>query len=82
MLLLKFVLITAGNALLLAAAVVLGYDVYNHIRARRRIGAAESGTEKLTETELKLRTRLASAATAVLLAHAQRRSTAILSAAE
>jgi len=59
MLLLKFVLITAGNALLLAAAVVLGYDVYNHIRARRRIGAAESGTEKLTETELKLRTRLA-----------------------
>jgi phosphotransacetylase/acyl dehydratase len=36
----------------------------------------------LTSDADKLRTRLASAATAVLLAHAQRRSTAILSAAE
>ena len=59
MLLLKFMLITAGNALLLAAAVVLGYDVYNYIRAHQRIRAAESGTEKLTEPELRLRTRLA-----------------------
>src|SRR5579885_3617916 len=59
MLLLKFLLITAGDALLVAAAVVLGLDVYNYIRARRRIQAAESGTEKLTEAELKLRARLA-----------------------
>ena len=59
MLLLKFLLITAGNALLLAAAVVLGYDVYHYIRARHRIQAAESGSEKLTGPELKLRTRLA-----------------------
>ncbi|HKT26045.1 MAG TPA: hypothetical protein VJR04_15670, partial [Terriglobales bacterium] len=34
MLLLKFLLITAGDALLVAAAVVLGLDVYNYIRAR------------------------------------------------
>ena len=59
MLLLKFLLIIAGDALLVAAAVVLGLDVYNYIRARRRIEAAESGTEKLTEPELKLRARLA-----------------------
>ena len=59
MLLLKFMLITAGNALLLAAAVVLGLDVYNYFRARQRIVAAETGTERLTEPELKLRARLA-----------------------
>jgi regulator of protease activity HflC (stomatin/prohibitin superfamily) len=59
MLLLKFMLITAGNALLLAAAVVLGLDVYRYIRARQRIEAAEAGSEKLTEPELKLRARLA-----------------------
>src|SRR6185437_8809392 len=49
----------AGNALLLAAAVVLGLDVYNYFRARQRIVAAETGTERLTEPELKLRARLA-----------------------
>ncbi|HWC16623.1 MAG TPA: SPFH domain-containing protein, partial [Terriglobales bacterium] len=59
MLLLKLLLITAGDGLLLAAAVVLGYDVYTFIRARQRIQAAESGTGRLTEAELKLRTRLA-----------------------
>src|SRR5438270_8370756 len=59
MLLLKFLLITAGNALLLTAAAMLAFDVYNYIRARQRIQAAESGHEKLTEPELKLRARLA-----------------------
>src|SRR5690348_9969142 len=59
MLLLKFMLIAAGDALLVATAVVLGFDVYNYTRARRRIEAAESGREKLTEPELKLRARLA-----------------------
>jgi regulator of protease activity HflC (stomatin/prohibitin superfamily) len=59
MLLLKLLLITIGDSLLLTAAAMLAYDVYNYVRARQRIQAAESGHEKLTEPELKLRTRLA-----------------------
>src|SRR5215469_16275662 len=58
MLLLKYLLIGAGIALLLTAAAVLGYDIYNYILAQKRIGKAE-GAEKLEEPELKLRVQLA-----------------------
>lgn len=59
MLLLKFLLITTGDVLLLSAAAMLAFDVYTYIRARQRIQSAESGHENLTEPELRLRTRLA-----------------------
>jgi regulator of protease activity HflC (stomatin/prohibitin superfamily) len=59
MLLLKFLLITIGDVLLLSAAAMLAFDVYTYLRARERIRSAESGHEKLTEPELRLRTRLA-----------------------
>ena len=59
MLLLKLLLICAGVALLLAAATILGYDVYLYQRNRRRVRSAESGQEKLPEPELRLRVRLA-----------------------
>jgi hypothetical protein len=55
MLLLKFLLISTGIALLVTAAAILGYDIYEYLRARKRIETAESGAEKLPEPELKLR---------------------------
>lgn len=58
MLLLKYLLISAGIALLLTAAAILGYDIYNYIVAKKRLGKAE-GVEKLEEPELKLRVQLA-----------------------
>src|SRR5438067_2066209 len=68
MLLLKYLLIATGTALLIAAAAVLVYDIYLYLRSQR-IRAAEAGTEKLTEPELKLRMRIAgfSCAAAVLV---------------
>jgi regulator of protease activity HflC (stomatin/prohibitin superfamily) len=59
MLLLKFLLISTGIALLVTAAAILGYDIYEYLRARKRIEAAESGAEKLPEPELNLRIHLA-----------------------
>lgn len=59
MLLLKFLLVAIGIALLVIAAGLLGYDIYAYIRARRRVETAESGGEKLTEPELRLRAQLA-----------------------
>ncbi len=60
MLMLKYLLITAGVALLVVAVGVLGYDLYIFVRDRQRRGVPESGgPERLTERELKLRTTLA-----------------------
>jgi Membrane protease subunits, stomatin/prohibitin homologs len=60
MLLLKYLLIVAGVALLIVAVGVLGYDIYLYVRDRQRRGLPESGgPERLTERDLKLRTTLA-----------------------
>src|SRR6185437_14743917 len=72
MLLLNDVLIAAGILLLAIAVSLVAYDVYFHLRERRRSLNSESG--KLTESELKLRSSLAGkiclfAAVAFLLAH-------------
>jgi regulator of protease activity HflC (stomatin/prohibitin superfamily) len=57
MLLLKYLLIGAGIALLSTAAAVLGYDIYNYILNKKC--AVTGGAEKLEEPELKLRVQLA-----------------------
>ena len=59
MLLLKFLLIATGATLLVVAAAVLGYDLYQYVAARKRLESAEAGAEKLQEPELRLRVQLA-----------------------
>ncbi|HET9741724.1 MAG TPA: SPFH domain-containing protein [Terriglobales bacterium] len=72
MLLLKDLLIAAGILLLAIAVSLLVWDVYFHLRERRRSLNSDSG--KLTESQLKLRSSLAGkvclfAIAAFLLAH-------------
>jgi regulator of protease activity HflC (stomatin/prohibitin superfamily) len=59
MLLLKYLLLSLGLSLLLAAVGVIAYDIYVYLRNRRVINTAESGIEKVPEKEIELRTRLA-----------------------
>ncbi len=72
MLLLKYLLTSVGIALLLAAAAIVGYDIYLYSRGRLRLG--DSGQERLNDRQLKIRARLAgkiclSALIALLIAH-------------
>lgn len=69
MLMLKYLLITAGVALLFVAVGVFGYDIYLFVRDRQRRGLPESGgPERLTERKLKFRTMLAGKICAIAVA--------------
>jgi regulator of protease activity HflC (stomatin/prohibitin superfamily) len=57
MLLLKDMLIALGFALLVGAAVVLGFDIYNYIRSRKLIGSDGVAPAKVEEPSLRPRLR-------------------------